>query len=113
MSWSHVDVDRLSELFESKKGAYSPPPIPEFPEGGATFQVIGKQPAAEHLTAIQSLHDLYNRERVKLQSAYEGRERARLQREAELKANPPKPRNLTLNYWRVEKPASNGEGAAR
>lgn len=113
MSWSHVDVDRLSEIFESKNGGYAPPPIPEFPKGGASFQVVGKQPAAEHLTAIQSLHDLYSRERVKLQSAYEGRERARLQREAELKANPPKPRNLTLNYWRVEKPASNGEGAAR
>jgi hypothetical protein len=35
----------------------------------------------------------------------EGRECARIEREAYLKANPPQPKDITLNYWRVEKPA--------
>jgi hypothetical protein len=38
---------------------------------------------------IQSLHDLYNNEYARLKTAYEGRERARIEREAYLKANPP------------------------
>jgi hypothetical protein len=38
-------------------------------------------------------------------------ERAQLQREAELKANPPRPKNITLNYWRTERPAPAKGGA--
>jgi len=36
---------------------------------------------------------------------------AQLQREAELKANPPRPKNITLNYWRTERPAPAKGGA--
>ena len=56
--------------------------------------------------AIQSLHDIYDSEYARLKTACEGRERARIQREADLKANPPQPENVTLNYWSAEKPAA-------
>ena len=113
MSWSYMDGERLTKMQASRGLLYQTPEIPAFPEGKATFQIIGAAPAAEELIAIQSLHDIYNSELPRLQTAYQGREQARLQREADLKANPPQPKDITLNYWRTEKPATNTQGAAR
>lgn len=103
---SVIDIDRLSALFASKGKTYTAPQIPTFPEGKATFQIIGEQPSFSDLTALQSLHDLYNQHHAELLAAHQGREQARLQREAELKANPPQPKDITLRYWHTERPAS-------
>jgi hypothetical protein len=114
MSWGNMDIERQTALHAARGREYHAPNIPEFPVGNATFTIVGDAPAdAADLIPIQSLHDLYNREFERLKIAYEGREQARLQREADLKANPPRPKDITLNYWRSEKPASNGKGIAR
>ncbi len=114
IAWSNIDIDRLADLFASNGKEYTPPAMPEFAAGKAIFKIVGdRQPEAEDLTAIQSLHDLYNSEHDRLQTAYEGRERARIEREAYLKAHPPQPKNINLNYWRIEKPATGEKGAAR
>jgi hypothetical protein len=65
------------------------------------------------LVVIQSLHDVYNRELERLRTAYEGRERARIEREEYLKPNPPQPKDITLNFWRTEKPVANGKGVSK
>lgn len=113
MAWSKVDIDRMADLRASRGLEYDAPEIPNLPEGKATFQITGNQPAAEKFVVIQSLHDLYNNEYERLKTAYEGRERARIEREAYLKANPPQPKDITLNYWRTETPATTGKGAAQ
>jgi hypothetical protein len=106
MSWSTIDDARATKLQAITGRAHQPPEIPTFPEGKATFQFIGEtQPAPETLTAIQSLHDIYNTELPRLQTAYQGREQAKRTHEAYLRANPPQPQNITLNYWRTEKPS--------
>lgn len=112
MGWGNVDIDRMSELQAAKGREYDAPAMPDFPEGRATFEIIGKPPAAEDLAPIQALHDLYNNQLVRLKTAFEGREKARIEREEYLKANPPKPKDITLNYWRVQQPAANGKGGA-
>jgi hypothetical protein len=112
MGWGNVDIDRMSELQAAKGREYDAPAMPDFPEGKATFEIVGKPPAAEELAPIQALHDLYNNQLVRLKTAFEGREKARIEREEYLKANPPKPKNITLNYWRVQQPAANGKGGA-
>ena len=112
MAWGNVDIDRMTDLLASRGREYDAPDMPEFAEGKATFKVTGGQPAPEDLVAIQSLHDLYNTEYTRLLTAYQGRERARIEREAYLKAHPPQPKDITLNYWRTEKPASKGKGEA-
>lgn len=106
MAWGNVDINRMSDLRTAQGLEFDTPEIPEFAEGKATFQIVGKQPSAEDLVAIQSLHDIYNSEFERLKTAYEGRERARLEQEVYLKANPPQAKNITLNYWRTEKPAT-------
>ena len=113
MAWSKVDIERMAEIWASRGLQYDPPEIPDLPEGKATFQVVGEQPDAEKVAPIQALHDIYNSEYERLKTASEGRERARIEREEYLKANPPQPKDIILNFWRTEKPAANGKGAAK
>ncbi len=107
----HSENADNTAAFRARHGLpYQAPQIPSFPEGNATYQIVGTQPAAAVLVPIQSLHDLYNNEFDKLLTAYQGREQARIQRDADLKAHPPEPKDITLNYWRTEKPAPAAEG---
>jgi hypothetical protein len=105
---SVIDIDRMTTLFASRGKSYTAPQIPTLPEGKATFQIIGDSPSPSDLTAIQSLHDLYNNQHAELLAAHQGREQASFQREAELKANPPQPQDITLRYWRTERRAPKG-----
>ena len=103
MMWSIEDCDSMADL---PPGRLATTAFPAFPDGPATFIIAGTPPDDPTvLVPIQSLHDIYNSEYGRLKTAYEGRERARIEREAYLKANPPKPKNIVLNYWRTEKPA--------
>lgn len=108
MGWGNVDMDRTPSPRAAKIHNYIPPVIPLFPLGEASAVFEGVQPDAEELAAIQSLHDLYNRNLPELRTAFEGRERVRTEREAYLKAHPPQPQDITLNYWRSTKPAVKG-----
>jgi hypothetical protein len=105
MSWGTVDEARQQAAAIRRGVPYISPSPPVFPTGPATFQVVGETPAPESLVPIQSLHVLYNQKQAELLAAYEGREQARLQKEEELRLNPPQPQDITLNYWRTEAPA--------
>ena len=99
--WENFDAQRLAQLNASKKNLAAIPVIPDFPDGAATCAFIGQAPADADLLVIQSLHDLYNKNHEQLLTAYQGRTQARLAAEAELKAHPPQPKDITLNYWRI------------
>lgn len=114
MSWGNVDIDRETDLKSNQIREANIPIIPKFPDGKAIWELTGKQPTDPNLLIpIQSLHDIYNNEHARLLTAYQGREDARLKQQAYLKAHPPQPKNITLNYWRTEKPATTGKGAAK
>lgn len=63
--------------------------------------------------AITSLHEILNHDEQELRVAYDGRTRAAEERRALLETNPPQPKDIILNYWRIEKPADQEEGAAK
>ncbi len=114
MGWGYADLESMSDMRAARLKAYGATAPPTFPEGKATFEIIGEPLAAEDLAPIQALHDLYNNEYTRLQSAFEGRERARLAHEAYLKANSPQPKDITINYWRTErKPTTPAKEATR
>jgi hypothetical protein len=75
--------------------------------------ITSAQPSAKMLASIQAIHDIYNNEYNRLKLAHQGREQARIQRDAELKANPPKPQDITLNYWNIDPATITEKGAAR
>jgi len=101
MGWSTVDIDGMDRLHEKLGTLYNAPKIPQLPDGKATFVITSGNASAESLAAIQSLHDLYNNEHDRLLTAYQGRERASAARDADLKAHPPKPLNVVVNYWDI------------
>jgi hypothetical protein len=106
MSWGNEEIGTLADLATKRGLDYGLTKIPELPTGKATFAVLSEKPDAATLASIQSLHDLYNNEHDKLLAAYQGREKARVRQETELKAHPPKPKDITLNYWRTETPTA-------
>ncbi len=99
MSWGREDIENLPQYLNAHSPEHDAPPLPDLPAGSATFAITTANPAPETLANIQSLHDLYNNEHPRLLTAFQGREQARLQQEADLKANPPKPADLILNFW--------------
>ena len=111
MGWGYADVESMSEINAARLKVYGATAPPPFPDGKASFEIIGAPVPAEDLAPIQALHDLYNNEHARLKSAFEGRERARLEHEAYLKANPPQPKDITMDYWRIERPAPAKGGA--
>ena len=114
MSWGYVDQTREQAAAIRRGVPYTPPNPPAFPTGPATFQIVVESPASESLVPLQSLHDLYNQKQAELLAAYQRREQARLQKEEELRLNPPQPQDITLNFWRTEKPAEPAqEGGAK
>lgn len=107
----YIDTMRAAAF---SRGKYHLPDVPALPDGPATFTIVGTPPADPSVLApIQSLHDLYNKEFWRLKTAREGRERARLQHEADLKAHPPQPKNIVVNFWTTDTPAPANKGAAR
>ncbi len=114
IGWGKVKLAGKVDLQKAPYKRFGAPPLPDFVPGPATFEEIGNQLAAEEIVPFQALHDLYNKNYEQLKTAYEGRERARLEHEAWLKANPPQPIDITLNYWRTKTPPKQRiEGGSR
>lgn len=109
LMWSVMEIDRINAFQQKFSRQFTEPDIPEFPPGKATFIITEGKASPQTLASIQSLHDIYNKDYERLKSTYEGRQRAQFLREAELTANPPQPKDITLNYWRIE-PTAKGDG---
>lgn len=113
MGWGEIDLDTLADPTARRLAGYDLPAMPDpaaLANGGADLHIIGETPAAADIAPLQSLHEIYNSELAQLKTAYQGRERARIEHEAYLKANPPQPKDITLNFWRTETPAPNAKG---
>lgn len=86
-----------------------PPDLPALSTAGPAYVVTaGDANDMAASAVITGLHDLYQAEAPRLQAAYLGREKARIAREALLRAHPPQPRNVTT--WitkarRLDRPA--------
>jgi hypothetical protein len=109
LTWCVLQARTREEILE-EAGPQLPPPL-EFPRDKAAFAIVSTSSVPEETrAAIQALHDLYNHEHDRLQAAYEDRQRADLQRQAEAQAHPPEKRPIALSYWRTETPAPSTEG---
>ena len=113
MMWSVTNLERRNALPQKFARQFKAPEIPDLPPGKATFVIASGNPTQQTLASIQSLHDLYNNEHDRLETAYEGRERAQRLHAAELKANPPQPKDIILSYTHEESMAPNEEGETR
>ena len=82
----------------------------DLPAGAPQFRMVqGLAGDSEGYEAIAALHELYATEGDRLREAYELREARRREAEAELRANPPVPKDIVLNFWDVDPPKKEAE----
>lgn len=113
MSWGFRDIKNEARIAARAAAAgyeYHPAVVPELASGPASYLIEQGKPDEEATLIIDSLHEILNHDEAELKRAFAGRERARKEREAYLKANPPQPRNIVINHWRVERENKEQEG---
>lgn len=79
---------------------FDAPEIPALANGDPAYVIEGASPDPEAVQIIEDLHELYRVEGLRMEAAYHARARAEGARRAYLLANPPKPRDVIIRYWR-------------
>ncbi|MFZ9936930.1 MAG: hypothetical protein ACO3JG_07690 [Luteolibacter sp.] len=97
-------LEKWQELAAEHGVEYEIPKCPELPADRPAYIVTEGDPTdTEGVALMDGLHVLYIKEKDRLIAAYESREKARIEREAYLKANPPKPKDLILHFWKGQR----------
>jgi len=125
-AWSNIDFNQLRSLsrFEAKgttakmrhyelafgigdeSSEASVVKIPKIPSGKPGFLISSKKPSAAALMFLQDIHALYRSEGKKLAQATFAAAKAERERRAALIANPPKPKDITIRFWKPEATSS-------
>jgi hypothetical protein len=122
-AWSNIDFNHLRGLsgFEAKGTSAKPRSyafllgigdesskasdgsvvkIPKIPSGKPAFIVSSKKPNAEAIIFLQDIHALYRSEGKKMEQATLAAAKAEAEQRAALIANPPKPKDITIRFWK-------------
>jgi len=120
-AWSNVDFNHLTgfTLFKLDGRYYDPyfgignvsseiegadiwpGKIPAFSTKEPTFILVeGDASDAAAIEGVEALHALYRVEHERLKTAYEKRKQARIERQRYLKANPPRPKDVRIQFWK-------------
>ncbi len=110
MGIGNENTETRGELLASKGFEYEGPEIPVIPDGAPAFVIQTENPDPESVTLIEDLHALYRAEGTRMAEAAAARQKANEERRAYLLANPPKPKNVTVNFWKRDKSAITPEG---
>ena len=114
MGIGNEDTEGMEELFSESDSPYMKPEIPamrDVAEGPAFVIVDGKDSGSEALDTLERIHELYAKEGSRMEAAYLSREIEYKKRWDYYRANPPKPKDVVLNYWRGKRP-QNTQGEA-
>jgi hypothetical protein len=88
------------------------PAIPALPDDKPAFVIQTESPDPESVTLIEDLHALYRAEGTRMAEACAAREKAREERKAFLLANPPKPKDVTVHFWKREQQVAHPDAPA-
>jgi len=85
------------------------PQLPDLATSGPAFVVTeGDTTDRESMELIEGMHTLYKAEGPRMEEAYHARIKAYEDRKAYLLANPPKPKDVTIQFWSRENPSPAG-----
>lgn len=133
-AWSNIDFKYLTGFSSFSKGDRSYVPfmgltdfsstalrneslfkIPvKLPKGAPDFMMIqGTAGESEGYDVIAALHQLYATDGQRLREAYELLVARQKEVAAKLRANPPAPKNIIFNFWKVEPSKKEAEAQAR
>jgi hypothetical protein len=120
MGIGNTDSQGLEELAKTSGVEHDAPVIPEMPDlavGGPTFILVEGDAKSPAMDTLEQIHDLYRNEGARMELAYHAREKAQAERKAYLLANPPKPKDVTIQFWKRNNPSPKGvqalEGGAK
>jgi hypothetical protein len=95
------EVTIISKKRAASAGEESPTPqIPKLPDGEPAFVITSANPDPASLKLIEDLHTLYRNEGTRMVREYIAREKAEEKRRKYLIANPPKPKDVTIHFWK-------------
>lgn len=120
MGIGNTDKQRLEELAKNRGVEHDTPKIPEMPDlakGGPTFILVEGDVKSPAMDTLEQIHDLYSNEGARMEAAYHAREKTQAERRAYLLANPPNPKDVTIQFWKRNNPSPKGvqalEGGAQ
>jgi hypothetical protein len=86
------------------------PAIPAIPNGTPAFVIQTENPDPVSLNLIEDLHAYYRTEGSHMAAAAEARKKAYEEQKAYLLAHPPKPKDVTVHFWKREESAADSKG---
>lgn len=95
----HPHLNR--DYYEKQGLEWVGPEIPQIPDGAPAFVLETANPDPESLKLLEALHALYRDHGATMAEAAAAQKQAEEERRAYLLANPPKPKDVTINLWRA------------
>lgn len=106
MSISNVITENMQRFATRQGRTYEARELPEFPADGIPSFVVLEGDNEQGLQAIRDMHALYQVEGIRMHESRIAREVAREQRKAYLLANPTKPEDVTIKFWKRTTPSN-------
>ena len=105
------DTAAMTKINSLSDIGYKAPKIPKLPDlkkGGPAFVVVEGKKGSSAMNTLEQIHDLYRNDGKRMEAAFHAREKAHAERKAYLLANPTKPEDVTINFWKRDKPSAAG-----
>lgn len=115
MGIGDCDTVKIRQRFAQEGSEFDEPVIPELPDlatGGPSFVVVEGAKNGEAMDTLSQIHALYAKEGQRMKEAYETRIKAYEERKAYLLANPPVPKDVSVQFWKREKSGQTGQGTS-
>jgi hypothetical protein len=91
---------RLATLSGAPYVAPEIPVLPDVAARGPAFHVVSGVVDSPAMEVMEQIHDLFRKEGARMTAAHLARQQAEADRRAQLLANPPKPADVTIRYWK-------------
>lgn len=103
MGIGDCDTVKVRQRLAREGAEFDEPVIPELPDlatSGPSFVLVEGEKDGEAMDTLSQIHALYAKEGQRMKEAYEARVKAYEERKAYLLANPPKPEDVTIRFWK-------------
>lgn len=111
MGIGNEDSSQSAKIADSEYAAPQIPRLRDVSQGPAYVIVKGVDAGKKSLQTLGLIHKLYVKEGTRMEQAYRSRVAEERRLRAYYQANPPKPKDVVINYWRGKRPVNTaGEG---
>lgn len=104
MGIGNEDTQKRAAFLAKHNREYDLPEIPALPDGNPAYVIVDAAPDAGAVQLVEDLHALYRCEGARMEAAYYARIKAEAEQRAYYLANPPIPKNVTMNFWERDHP---------